>query len=109
MRRVQAIALVFTLLMAPLALLANGTSIVRYQKEMSRIAQQDDCPQIPLGICGCHPGPIPALNLIQPLPDMVLPSPVPLPLQEVRAAELSAPALILPPGFLPVAFHPPRG
>ncbi|HVB33372.1 MAG TPA: hypothetical protein VNJ52_03220 [Patescibacteria group bacterium] len=109
MRRIQAITIVLTLLMAPLALLANGAAVTRFQKELSLIAQQDDCAHIALGICGCHPVPVSALNLISPLPDIVLPRPLPLPLLERRSPEFRAPDIVLPPGFSPVAFHPPRG
>lgn len=108
MRFFQAIVLLVTLVTAPLAVVANAASFTRYQDQLQLMAQQDDCAHIPLGICGCERGPAPALSLISPLGEFVLPQPVPLPSLKISSPELRAPDFVVRWGFSPVAFHPPR-
>jgi hypothetical protein len=109
MRRLQAIALVVTLLLAPLAVLANAVSLARYEKQLRLAAQNDDCAHVSLGICGCEKGPLPVLSLVSPLPDMLLPRPVPFPALKIETPAFQALDLVAPSGFSPIAFHPPRG
>lgn len=108
MRRLQAIALIFTLLTAPLALVANTSGIRRYQKQLSLTAHDEHCAHIALGICGCHPGHAPTPNLATPLPDGVLLRPILLPPFASRMPGVRHPVAVVHSGFLSTPFHPPR-
>lgn len=96
--------------MAPLALMANGVSIARYQQNLRMTAHDEHCSHaVPLGICGCYPGQAPAPVIILPLPEMLLTHRVSAPAVTVRTPDRLAPRLIFPSGFVPAAYHPPRG
>ncbi|HVB99046.1 MAG TPA: hypothetical protein VNJ12_06905 [Candidatus Dormibacteraeota bacterium] len=110
MRKVQSIALILSLLLAPLALVANSASMARYEQQLRMMAHDDYCAHAaPLGICGCYPGNAPAPIVISPLPEMLLSRPVSTPLLQIRPQARPAPDLIFPAGFSSVTFHPPRG
>lgn len=108
MQRLQAIAFLVILLVAPLSMVAQGASLARQEKQAQLMAQRDDCAHLALGICGCQRGPMAAFNLLAPMPDMVLPHSVHLPAMTILSPALRSSGFVVPLGYTPVAFHPPR-
>ena len=108
MRRLQAIALLVILSTAPLAMVAQGASLARQEQQMQWMAQRDDCAHMGLGFCGCQRGPMAALNLLVPMPNMVLPHAAQLPDLTVQCPSLRSSGSVVPLGYTPVEFHPPR-
>ena len=108
MRRLQAIALLMILLTAPLAMVANGASLARQEMRMQLMAQRDDCSHMRFGICGCQRWPTGSFSLLTPIPDMVLPHTIQFPVLTIQNPSLCSSGLVVPPGYSPVAFHPPR-
>ncbi len=119
MRRLKAILVVISLLVAPMALFADAWTCAcaapyctmaecRAQCPMMQRMQQHGCQGASLSLsCNCMR--YPALAALIPLTQMILPAAVPRPMIQRSAPAAPIVALAALPGSKPSPFHPPRG
>ena len=115
--RLQTIAIILALVTAPMALFAGAwqcacskpaCTMACCQNDKCQMQQQERCQGSAMEL-GCDCMQFPAAASLAPLPQTVLPRPIPQ--AAVRAASRAAapaPVAILS-GFLQAPFHPPRG
>ncbi len=117
MRRLQTIALIIALMAAPMALFAGAwecacapayCTMACCDHGKCVMQHQAQCPGSETAFdCDCMH--FPSFAMLAPLTQMILPHPVSMPAVERATPEFPVVALAIPPGFLPSAFHPPRG
>jgi hypothetical protein len=117
MRRLQAIALVIALVAAPMALVTGAWKCACTPAQCTMACcnngkcvtqHHDQCQGSSMAFnCDCMS--FPSFTMLAPLTQMILPHPVNLPALERTAPGMRAVTLAILPGFLPSAFHPPRG